>query len=220
MAVPPARADGAPARRRRGPYAKSAERRQAIVNAAFEVFATRGFRSGSFREVAERVGMSQTSLLHYFPSKEELLIAVLASRDGVEPVLDPDVLSGLAPDDERIPAVRFADLITTQARANQEVPGVIQLYAVLSGEGVTDDHPGRAYFTERFAGLRADYAADLERLRDLGLLRKGVDPAVAAATIVALWDGIQLQWLYDADAVDMSRALRDYLALILPTSPH
>lgn len=207
---------GVPARTRRGPYAKSAERRQAIVDAAFDVFATRGFRSGSLREVAERVGMSQTSLLHHFPSKEELLLAVLANRDRVEPVLAPDALRGLRDDDARIPAVRFIDLITTQAEANVGVPGVIQLYAVLSGEGVTDGHPGRAYFTARFARMRAGYVADLEHLRELGLLREGVDPVTAAATIIALWDGIQLQWLYDQDAVDMAGALRDYLALILP----
>lgn len=202
--------------RRRGPYAKSAERRRSIVDAAFDVFATRGFRSGSLREVAERVGMSQTTLLHYFPSKDDLLIAVLAGRDEVEPVLAPGALDGLAEDDERKPAVRFADLITTQADANMLVPGVIQLYAVLSGEGVTHGHPGRAYFTARFASMRAGYVRDLEDLRDRGLLREGVDPAIAAATIIALWDGIQLQWLYDSDAVDMAAALRDYLALILP----
>ncbi|PSL37480.1 TetR family transcriptional regulator [Labedella gwakjiensis] len=222
VAEPPAEAPADPpaevpaVRRRRGPYAKSAERRRAIVAAAFDVFATRGFRAASLREVAERVGMSQTTLLHHFPSKEELFLAVIASRDAVEPVLAPDALRGLAAEDPRIPAVRFADLITTQASFNEGVPGVIQLYAVLVGEGVTDDHPGRDYFAERFARMRAGYVVDLERLRDLGLLRDGVDPAIAAATIIALWDGIQLQWLYDADAVDMAAALRDYLALILP----
>jgi AcrR family transcriptional regulator len=207
--------------RRRGPYAKSAERREAIVEAAFDVFATRGFRAGSLREVAERIGMSQTSLLHHFPTKEHLLLAVLAGRDEVEPELAPDALVDLAPHDPRVPASRFAALITTQARANVGVPGVIQLYAVLSGEGVTDDHPGREYFTARFEKMRAGYVSDLERLRELGLLREGIAPETAAATIIALWDGIQLQWLYDRDAVDMAAALQGYLALILRLpSPH
>ena len=58
--------------RRRGPYAKSAGRRVEIVKAAFEVFAERGYQGGSLQEVADRVGVSQTSLLHYFPSKRHL----------------------------------------------------------------------------------------------------------------------------------------------------
>ena len=67
-------------RRRRGPYAKSAERRRQIVDAAFELFAAHGYRGASLQDVADRVGLSQTGLLHYFPSKRELLIAVLAKR--------------------------------------------------------------------------------------------------------------------------------------------
>ena len=65
---------------RRGPYAKSTERRNTILAAAHAVFAARGYRAGSLQEVADRVGMSQTSLLHYFPSKSELLLAVLNWR--------------------------------------------------------------------------------------------------------------------------------------------
>lgn len=201
--------------RRRGPYAKSAERRRAIVDAAFDVFASRGYRAGSFREVAERVGMSQTSLLHYFPSKEALLVAVLARRDDVEPDPDPDEVGRRAGEGARGRAARFAVSIESQAEANVGIPGVIELYAVLSGEAVTADHPGRSYFVERFANLRQDYIEELTALRDLGVLREGVDPERAAASIVALWDGVQLQWLFDRDAVDMAATLRDYLSLIL-----
>lgn len=201
--------------RRRGPYAKSAERRQAIIDAAFDVFASRGYRAGSFREVAERVGMSQTSLLHYFPSKEDLLVAVLARRDDVEPEPDPDEVRRQAGEGARGRAARFALSIEAQADANVAIPGVIELYAVLSGEAVTADHPGRAYFVQRFENLRAGYVCELTALRELGVLRDGVDPERAAASIVALWDGIQLQWLFDRDAVDMAATLRDYLSLIL-----
>ncbi|RWZ46123.1 TetR/AcrR family transcriptional regulator [Labedella phragmitis] len=213
-------ADVAGTARRRGPYAKSAERRRAIVDAAFDVFASRGYRGGSFREVAERVGMSQTSLLHYFPSKEDLLVAVLARRDDVEPEPDPDEVRCRAGEGARGRAARFALSIEAQAEANVGIPGVIELYAVLSGEAVTADHPGREYFVERFENLRRDYVEELTALRELGVLRDGVDPVRAAASIVALWDGIQLQWLFDRDAVDMAAALRDYLSLILRLPEH
>ena len=157
--------------RRRGPYAKSAERRRAIVDAAVEVFAVRGYRAGSFREVAERVGMSQTSLLHYFPSKEALLVAVLERRDEIE--LEPGDLpvpaaTGDAASDR---AARFAGSLEARARANVGIHGVIELYAVLSGEAVTEGHPGREYFVERFSALRSEYVGELTELRELGMLR-------------------------------------------------
>ena len=69
--------------RKRGPYAKSAQRRRQIIEAAFDVFAARGYQGGSLQEVADRVGLGHTSILHYFPSKRALLIAVLEQRDAV-----------------------------------------------------------------------------------------------------------------------------------------
>ena len=66
----------------RGEYAKSAERRQQIVDAAVEVFSSVGYRKGSLRDVANKVGLSQAGVLDHFPSKEHLLEAVPSWRDG------------------------------------------------------------------------------------------------------------------------------------------
>lgn len=193
--------------RRRGPYAKSAERRRSIVDAAFEVFAARGYRGGSLQDVADRVGMSQTSLLHYFPTKRDLLVAVLNRRD---------VMADTGPleDETR----DFPTILVDQARFNEGVPGLIELYTVLCGESVTEHYPARDYFTGRFARLRDEYSEELRLLADMGRLREGVNIERAAASIVALWDGIQIQWQLEP-SVDMAACLRDYLELIILPAP-
>ena len=71
-------------RKPRGEYAKSKETRTAILDAALEVFAQSGYRAGSLREVAERVGMSEAGLLHHFRSKSALLLA-LARFNAAQP---------------------------------------------------------------------------------------------------------------------------------------
>ncbi|MBD8703650.1 TetR/AcrR family transcriptional regulator [Frigoribacterium sp. CFBP9039] len=191
----------------RGPYAKSSERRAAIVDAAFEVFSTRGYRGGSLQEVADRVGVSQTGLLHYFPSKRDLLRAVLERRDSMA---SGAVRDGTTDGD-------FIEGVLRQARHNETVPGLIALYAVLAGEAATEDAPVRGYVATRFEGLRAEYTAGFRDLESQGRLRPGVDPARAASGLVALWDGIQLQWLIDPSSVDVEQQLRDHLgSLVLP----
>lgn len=195
--------DGAPAGKR-GPYAKSKQRREDIVNAAYEVFAARGYRGGSLQDVADKVGMSQTSLLHYFPSKSELLLAVLERRDSVSGDGRP-----------RDPEDSFVDAVIRQARFNETVPGVIELYTVLCAESITDNHPGRGYFTERYERLRRSYSRAFTALAGEGRLRPGVDPERAAASLVALWDGIQTQWLLAPESIDMAGCLRDYLELLV-----
>jgi AcrR family transcriptional regulator len=190
---------------RRGPYAKSAERRRSIVEAAFWVFATKGYLAGSLQDVADRVGMSQTSLLHYFPTKSDLLIAALDWRDSITG-------DGSAPPD---PEEGLADGVVRQATFNQHYPGAIELYTVLCAESATAAHPGRDYFVRRFTSLRSGYGGEFAKLASAGRLREGVVPERAAATLVALWDGIQLQWLLDPENVDMVAVLRDYLDLVI-----
>ncbi|MGX9901386.1 TetR/AcrR family transcriptional regulator [Arthrobacter sp. SA17] len=149
--------------------------------------------------------MSQTSLLYYFPSKSELLLGVLNWRDSITG-------DGTAPPD---PEETLVDAVIRQARFNEEIPGVIELYTVLCAESVTDGHPGRQYFTERFELLRRSYARRFTQLAEEGRLRPGVEPEAAAASLIALWDGIQTQWLLSPGSVDMAGCLRGYLELII-----
>ncbi|MCX2929715.1 helix-turn-helix domain containing protein [Mycobacterium sp. CVI_P3] len=51
--------------------------REEILDAAAELFTTRGYASTSTRAIAEAVGIRQASLYHYFKTKDELLSALL-----------------------------------------------------------------------------------------------------------------------------------------------
>jgi AcrR family transcriptional regulator len=187
--------------RRRGPYAKTAERRHQILDAALQVFTARGYRAGSMREVARVADMSLSNLTHHFTTKEHLLLALLERRDADSP-------------GQRTGTNDLVADVLSQARWNQTIPELITLYTVLSAESLTDGHPGRAYFTERFTTVRRGFQEEFEKLRDDGRLRPGIDPQLAAGSITALWDGIQLQWLLQPDEIDVVVYLQAFLDLI------
>ncbi|WP_241673506.1 HTH-type transcriptional regulator RutR [Ewingella americana] len=63
----------APTRRSRAVAAK----RSTIMAAALEFFSLYGIHGTSLDQVADRADVSKTNLLYYFPSKEDLYIAVL-----------------------------------------------------------------------------------------------------------------------------------------------
>lgn len=74
-ATPPKRAPtraAAPATHRPG-----TDRRQAILDAALDAFAERGFQGASVREIARAVGVNEATLYHYFDSKAAILDAVI-----------------------------------------------------------------------------------------------------------------------------------------------
>lgn len=195
---------GAP--HRRGPYAKSVQTRNVILDAALEVFAQSGYRAGSLRHVAERVNMSEAGLLHHFPSKSALLAAVLERRD--ENSMNTFEFSGV-PGRQRI-----ANLILL-AGLNATIPGVVQLFTNLAAEATSPEHPAHGYFVERYRSTVSMVTASLEDMAGRGELVAGVVPGDAAQRAIALWDGLQIQWLLDRKAVDIAAQLKASFDLLL-----
>jgi AcrR family transcriptional regulator len=188
-------------RRQRGEYAKSEATRQAILDAALEVFAEAGYRSGSLREIAQRVGMSEAGLLHHFPRKSALLQAVLDHRDD----LSRSIVDFTT--DDGVETLRnLVDL----ARHNASVPGVVELYCTVSAEATAPDHPAHDYFRRRYEQVRESTREAFERIRAAGRLAPGIDPGRAAVATIALMDGLQVQWLLDPASTDMAEALAEY----------
>lgn len=177
---------------------RSEERRAEIVRAALEVIAERGYRGASLAAVAERVGLTQQGLLHYFPTKDALLVAVLQERDQWDAV----------------PDTRWrVDLLASLVEYNAMRPGIIQTFSALLGESVTDGHPAREYFSERYTRVRASMAEVL-RVEYGDRLPNGLTPERTAPLLVAVMDGLQYQWLLDPESVDMPGAFRDFLRLL------
>ncbi|MEU3687563.1 TetR/AcrR family transcriptional regulator [Streptomyces narbonensis] len=181
--------------------ARSEERRAEILRAALEVIAERGYRGATLGSVAERVGLTQQGLLHYFPTKEALLIAVLEERDRW------DTSGGRDREGWRL------DLLESLVEYNAMRPGIVQTFSALLGESITDEHPARAFFTERYTQVRANMAQVL-RLEFGDRLPSGLSPERAAPLLTAVMDGLQYQWLLDPSAVDMPAAFRDFLHLL------
>lgn len=190
-----------------GPRARrSALRRKEILESAARTIGNRGFAGATLAAIAEDVGISAPSLLHHFRNKESLLTELLAFRDEHS---RSDGETSFDADGE----ARLDHLVET-AELNARDRGLTQLYAVLLGESITEDHPAQTYFRDRFRGLRAP-------VRD-ALLTAVADPAVSeqdvletAAAIVAVMDGVQYQFLLDPEAVDMAAVTRRTVRALL-----
>jgi TetR/AcrR family transcriptional repressor of nem operon len=68
-----------------------ADTRERIVLAAMQLFWEKGYESTSIADVLKSAGANSGSLYHFFPGKQDLLLAVLGMyRDGIQPMLlDP-----------------------------------------------------------------------------------------------------------------------------------
>ena len=103
------------------------------------LFSRGGYGDTSLSDIAAAVGVSKSTLLHHYPSKELLLSAVLAERDRAI----QDRAGGALPE-------RASDAlrdIPTGATVNAlDEPGLIEVYAVLSCEAVPATRGKVMYF--------------------------------------------------------------------------
>lgn len=189
----------------RGAYARGRARRDEIMAGAIELFGRIGYRNATTLDIATHVGISRTGLLHHFPSKEALLKAILAKRDVED-------LERLGPTGD--PLTDLGNLVAL-ARHNAGIPDLVSLFAVLSAEAGDPAHPAHDYFVLRYERARASIGDILARASEAGLLEAGVDVDREARALVALMDGLQVQWLLAPDMVDMAADLRAALQKLL-----
>ena len=189
-----------PSSKPRGQYAKGAERREQIIQTATDVFATEGFEGTALKRVAELVGVKEATLFHYFRGKQELLTAVLAERDRRSmAVMDTD--AGLP-------------LMVRSAERNRAEPGLTTLYAVASATANDPGHDSHGYFKDRFAEVVDVLTVDIERRQAAGQARTDLPAKDLARLVVAISDGLQLQWLYDKE-VDVADGLSQFIDVLM-----
>ena len=194
----PGAAGGSPAPGRPRSYAKGVARRQEILDRAIEVFADKGADGTSLRAIAEKIGVSHAALLHYFGSREELLVEVIREGERRHSTEEHDDSRGR---DEVVGGMVRA------AERNVTIPGFVSLYtSLVAGSLEPDKEYSREFFSIRFARIR-------ERLPELirvgqaeGTIRRGIEPEAMAALVIAASDGLQTQWLLEP-TVDIAKSL-------------
>lgn len=198
-------------------YPKGERRRAQIIQAAFRAFGAVGYRNTSMLQLAADCGVSRAGLLHHFPTKESLLEAVLEQRE----LRDGETF--FPPVEARDGLEFFAGLVRLVAY-NQANPGIVNLFAVLSAEATDPTHPAHGYFVARYERARVSIQLGIDDLAARKLLRDNVDPSDLAVDLIALMDGLQIQWLLAPDRVDMPARLRarlhDVITVELPPTVH
>lgn len=171
--------------RRRAQRTDPAIRRAQILDAAVEVFGRQGYRQGSLKDVAAATGISQQGILHHFGSKEGLLRATLDHRNRIR----SETFDRVAREEGVLALCR---LILSENLART---GFMRLFVTLSAEATDPEHPAHEHFVRRYASLH-------ERLAELyradaagGRVAASVPPEEAATRLIALSDGLQLQFL-------------------------
>jgi AcrR family transcriptional regulator len=172
------------------------DRREEILQEAARQFGQSGFRGATLSSIAKAVGLTEPGLLHYFPSKAILLQSVLEYRDQ-----QAEQKYRLLFDDQE---EAFFDSLNDLVESNQKTPGLVRLFTVLVAESLKTDHPSHDFFVARYANARVQFVEYLAPLVERGVLKADCDLEQLASIIMAVMDGLQIQWLLDPENIRMA----------------
>lgn len=180
--------------------------REKIIQAATELFGQQGYRGAKMSDIAAAAQLTGPGLLHHFPSKTHLLMAVLAERDKADKARFSIVQSQLTAE----PLTTFERLMAH----NATVPGLVQLFTTLIAESIQPDQPGHDYFAARYDTLRMNVVEALRRSQSRGEIRTDIDAEELSIMIVAMMDGLQIQWLYEPGQIDLVRVFGAFARIV------
>jgi len=187
--------------------ARGEARRREILDVALDLFSERGFNAVSLADIAATVGITQAGVLHHFRTKADLLLAALQERERRNAANDLE---------RRENGMTYLEAYLDQLRVNEERPPLIQLFALLSAESLTLDHPGHDWFAERYAKIDERVTAELEKILDSAKLPPGLTVRIVAQWLIGLPDGLRIQWLLDPDSMVRHESVRLFVELLKP----
>lgn len=174
--------------------------REAILAAAVSLLSEDGYRGASLASIAAAVNLTQQGVLHHFPSKERLLLALLEEKyheDGrrLETSLEHEGLGLLR-------------ALESLVEHNQRQPEVVRLFSALVAESLSSRHPAHGYFVQRYRKVRGRMLRSLRVGQASGAIRSDVDLERLVPVIVAVMDGLQVHWLLDPEVDSPTSAAR------------
>ena len=187
-------------------FIEEARRRQ-IVDTAIRTIATRGFSQTSLAEIARDAGISKGVISYHFEGKRELVEAILSRllREPAEFIK------------ERVDACdRPLDKLRAYIQANFEhmksnrshYVALVDLWGIRTSSDKHHHFDAEAYLPSR--GYLSRIIENGQKRGDL----KAAPLKTMASVIQASIDGVMLQWVYDADAIDLDACREEILGMI------
>lgn len=181
------------------------KRSEAILAAAARLFAKRGFSGTSVAELAKACGASKSLIYHYFPSKDDVLYAVMAEHlDALTEAAETACASGGGADDklraltvafmrlyasaqnhhkvllnelDSLPPGRRADVVAKQRRIIEAAESVIAEIAPGGGARVnTMLFFGMINWTHTWFDPAGPFMPEALALRVVEIMQRGVAP--------------------------------------------
>jgi len=184
-------------------------RRQAILDAAMEVFIGKGYQLATINDISAHCHLSVGALYRYFPTKGEIMLALVEERLGRTPVTFARLTEKAGDPWERL--VSCVNLFTSALGVRH--PSTGRLLLATLAEAVHDSEVRRGLY-KRFHGLQEYLRAIVADGVAMVMFRPDADPDALAALLLCTADGGTVYWVTGTPGLDI-RTMRSMILALL-----
>jgi len=174
------------------------QRRQAILEAALEVFIGKGYQLATIDDISNRCGLSVGAIYRYFRNKGQIMLTLVEERLGRTPEIFARLTEDAGDPWERLEACVY--LLSSALRVRHPATG--RLLLVTLTEAVHDSEVNKGLH-ERFHGLVSYLQGIIDEGVTTGLFRSDVDTRTLATLLLCTADGVTVYWTTDTRGVEL-----------------
>ncbi len=187
---------------------KEEKRKLQIVIAAYEVIANKGYNSFTIEDIANAAGLSKGGVLHYFKSKEDILIYLL---EQIYMRIEENIKRRA--EKYRTPERKMKALIISYIATAKRNPA---FYTVMV------DFWAQIPVNERIKTINSKIyermSSEIKRIIDMGIdegVFKSVNSTDAAYAIIAMVMNTAIQWTFNQDLYNIDHVARACMGMVL-----
>jgi TetR/AcrR family transcriptional regulator, fatty acid metabolism regulator protein len=184
------------------------EKVEAIIRAAYAAIARKGYARISLRDIALEAGVNKSLLHYYFKDKDQLILAVFHFlHQKFLDIIFKTVSLPLSVDE------RLAEGFREFLRLSENEPEWFVVLMDLTVQSIQTPE-GRREVDSLGQELRGILAEGFREAVERGEIRKDLNESVLASLIIAVVNGLALQFIIDREATDFSRAYSDFRSML------
>ncbi|MCA9416201.1 MAG: TetR/AcrR family transcriptional regulator [Candidatus Omnitrophica bacterium] len=170
---------------------RTSDAKDRLIEVGSRLIHTRGYNAVGVQEICEEAGVNKGSFYHFFPSKKELVLAIIERHEGFMTQQVQEIFSLDLSIHQKFEA--FFQSIFGMACEIKETCGVLPGCPIgnLALELTTFDHEIQARIAQCFGNLEKFFADRIREAQEHGEC-EGVDPSGAAKAMVAYFQGMTL----------------------------
>ena len=188
--------------------------RQNIIDVTTRLFASRGYAGTSLDLIAKEANTSKSSIFWHFENKEDLLFTVV---DKAMSTWEMEAGSHILAQPD--PPSQLEKLIDEYRELAMNRPDTLRLLLGLLLETADVNETVKRRFQKMYRGYRNSIRLVLEEGLQGGYFNRKIPPDHLSSMVLALFDGLFIQWFLDPEGVptDLFSSLKlSVFALVLP----